>query len=58
MFKFGSGSDVKVDPTLDSLFKNSVNFHIYIILPFQKISMINKKKKKKKKKKKLKGKKK
>ena len=47
MFKFGSGSDVKVDPTLDSLFKNSVNFHIYIILPFQKISMINKKKKKK-----------
>ncbi|OUM60524.1 hypothetical protein PIROE2DRAFT_13676 [Piromyces sp. E2] len=24
MFKFGSGGDVKVDPTLDSLFKNSV----------------------------------
>ncbi|ORX59346.1 RNA-binding domain-containing protein [Piromyces finnis] len=24
MFKFGSGGDVKVDPTLDSIFKNSV----------------------------------
>jgi len=32
MFKFGSGGDVKVDPTLDSLFKNSVNFSIFYFI--------------------------